>query len=57
MIGLVAALVVAVLLAVLVAAVGSIEQSVNGLLEIAGKVAAQHREHPAARGDGARARR
>ena len=39
-IGLVAALVVAVLLAVLVEAVGSIEKSVDGLLEIATKVAA-----------------
>ncbi len=36
----VAAVVVALLLAVLVAAVGSIEKSVDGLLEIAGKVAA-----------------
>ena len=39
-IGLVAAVVVAILLAVLVVTVGSIEKSVNGLLEIAGKVAA-----------------
>jgi hypothetical protein len=38
-IGLVAAVVVAILLAVLVMTVGSIEKSVNGLLEIAGKVA------------------
>ncbi len=38
-IGLVAALVVAVLLIVLVVTVGSIEKSVNGLLEVAGKVA------------------
>ncbi len=34
-----AAVVVAILLTVLVAAVGSIERSVDGLLEIAGKVA------------------
>ena len=34
-----AAVVVAILLTVLVAAVGSIEKSVDGLLEIAGKVA------------------
>ena len=39
-IGLVAALVVAILLALLVTAVGSIEKSVDGLLEVAGKVAA-----------------
>ena len=39
-IGLVAAVVVAILLAVLVVTVGSIEKSVDGLLEIAGKVAA-----------------
>ena len=39
-IGLVAALVVAVLLALLVRTVGSIERSVDGLLEIAGEVAA-----------------
>ena len=38
-IGLVAALIVAVLLTVLVVTVGSIEKSVDGLLEIAGKVA------------------
>ena len=38
-IGAVAAVVVAVLLVVLVAAVGSIEKSVDSLLEIAGKVA------------------
>ena len=38
--GLVAALVVAILLAVLVKSVGSIEKSVDGLLEVAGKVAA-----------------
>jgi hypothetical protein len=35
-----AAVVVAILLTVLVATVGSIEKSVNGLLEIAGNVAA-----------------
>ncbi len=35
-----AAVIVAILLTVLVEAVGSIEKSVNGLLEIAGKVAA-----------------
>ena len=34
-----AALIVATLLALLLSAVGSIEKSVNGLLEIAGKVA------------------
>ena len=39
-IGLVAALIVAVLLALLLRSVGSIEKSVNGLLEVAGKVAA-----------------
>ena len=39
-IGLVAALVVAVLLGLLITAVRSIERSVDGLLEIAGKVAA-----------------
>lgn len=39
-IGLGAALVVTVLLAVLIGAVGSIERSVDGLLEIAGKVGA-----------------
>ena len=39
-IGLVAAVVVAILLAVLLNSVGSIEKSVDGLLEIAGKVAA-----------------
>jgi hypothetical protein len=39
-IGLVAALIVATLLVLLLVAVGSIERSVNGLLEIAGKVAA-----------------
>ena len=38
-IGLVAALIVATLLVLLLSAVGSIEKSVNGLLEIAGKVA------------------
>ena len=38
-IGLGAALIVATLLALLLSAVGSIEKSVNGLLEIAGKVA------------------
>ncbi len=40
LIGLVAALVVAVLLALLISAVRSIERSVDGLLETAGKVAA-----------------
>jgi hypothetical protein len=39
-IGLVAALVVAFLLIMLIRSVGSIERSVNGLLDIAGKVAA-----------------
>jgi hypothetical protein len=39
-IGAVAAVVVAILLLVLLVAVGSIEKSVGGLLEIAGKVAA-----------------
>ena len=39
-IGLVAALVVAILLGLLVNAVRSIEKSVDGLLEVAGKVAA-----------------
>jgi hypothetical protein len=39
-IGLVAALIVAVLLLMLLRSVGSIEKSVNGLLEVAGKVAA-----------------
>jgi hypothetical protein len=39
-IGLGAAVVVAILLTVLLDSVGSIEKSVNGLLEIAGKVAA-----------------
>ena len=38
--GAVAAVVVALLLAVLITTVGSIEKSVDGLLEIAGKVAA-----------------
>jgi hypothetical protein len=38
-IGLGAALIVAILLAVLVKSVGSIEKSVDGLLEVAGKVA------------------
>ena len=38
-IGLVAALIVATLLVLLVNAVGSIERSVNGLLEVAGEVA------------------
>jgi hypothetical protein len=38
-IGLVAALIVASLLLMLIRSVGSIEKSVNGLLEIAGKVA------------------
>ena len=38
-IGLVAALIVATLLLLLIRSVGSIEKSVNGLLEIAGKVA------------------
>ena len=37
-IGLVAAVIVAILLTVLLDAVGSIEKSVDGLLEIAGKV-------------------
>ena len=39
-IGLVAALIVAFLLVMLLRSVGSIEKSVNGLLEVAGKVAA-----------------
>ena len=39
-IGLAAALIVAVLLVLLLRSVGSIEKSVNGLLEVAGKVAA-----------------
>jgi hypothetical protein len=39
-IGLVAALIVAYLLIMLIRSVGSIERSVNGLLDIAGKVAA-----------------
>jgi hypothetical protein len=39
-IGLVAALIVAFLLIMLIRSVGSIERSVNGLLDIAGKVAA-----------------
>ncbi|HET8756572.1 MAG TPA: hypothetical protein VFM58_11200 [Solirubrobacteraceae bacterium] len=39
-IGLVAALIVAFLLIVLIRSVGSIERSVNGLLDVAGKVAA-----------------
>jgi hypothetical protein len=38
-IGLVAALIVAFLLLMLLRSVGSIEKSVNGLLEVAGKVA------------------
>ncbi len=38
--GAAAAVVVAILLAVLLQAVGSIEKSVDGLLEVAGKVAA-----------------
>ena len=38
--GAVAAVVVALLLAVLITTVGSIEKSVDGLLEVAGKVAA-----------------
>jgi hypothetical protein len=38
-IGLVAALIVAALLLMLIRSVGSIEKSVNGLLEVAGKVA------------------
>ena len=40
-IGLAAAVVVAVLLTLLLRSVGSIERSVDGLLEIAGKVASQ----------------
>ena len=40
-IGFGAAVVVAILLTLLLAAVGSIEKSVDGLLEIAGKVASQ----------------
>ena len=40
-IGLGAALVVAILLILLVASVGSIEKSVDGLLEVAGKVASK----------------
>ncbi len=40
LIGLVAALVVAILLALLISAVRSIEKSVDGLLQTAGKVAA-----------------
>ena len=55
-IGLAAALVVAFLLAVLVRAVASIERSVDGLLEVARQGRRQHGQHPAARGDGARAR-
>ena len=55
-IGLVAALIVAALLLVLIKAVRDIERSVNGLLEVAGQVGAQHRQHPAARGHRARAR-
>jgi hypothetical protein len=39
-IGLVAALIVALLLVMLLRSVSSIEKSVNGLLEVAGKVAA-----------------
>ena len=39
-IGLAAALIVAFLLVLLLRSVGSIEKSVNGLLEVAGKVAA-----------------
>ena len=39
-IGLVAALIVTFLLVMLLRSVGSIEKSVNGLLEVAGKVAA-----------------
>ena len=41
-----AAVIVAILLTVLVAAVGSIERSVDGLLEIAGKVAANTESIP-----------
>ncbi|HEX7526048.1 MAG TPA: hypothetical protein VF327_07045 [Gaiellaceae bacterium] len=41
-----AAVVVAILLTVLVEAVGSIERSVDGLLEIAGKVAANTENIP-----------
>ncbi|HJX46828.1 MAG TPA: hypothetical protein VJ375_03205 [Gaiellaceae bacterium] len=41
-----AAVVVAILLTVLVEAVGSIERSVDGLLEIAGKVAANTESIP-----------
>ena len=40
---------------VLVRTVDDIDRSVGGLLEVAGKVGGQHRQHPAARGDGARA--
>ena len=57
MIGLVAALVVATLLALVLSRRGASSRSVDGLLEIAGKVAREHGEHPAARGDRAGARR
>jgi hypothetical protein len=45
-IGLVAALIVAGLLLVLVRAVGDIDRSVKGLLDVAGKVAANTRHIP-----------
>jgi hypothetical protein len=41
-----AAVIVAILLTILLEAVGSIERSVNGLLEIAGKVAANTENIP-----------
>ena len=56
-IGLVAALIVAALLVALVQLGRSIEKSVDGLLEVAGQGRRQHGQHPAARGDRARARR
>jgi hypothetical protein len=45
-IGLVAAVIVAILLLLLLSSVGSIEKSVNGLLEIAGKVSANTENIP-----------
>ena len=55
-IGLVAALVVAGLLVVLVTTVDDIDKSVDGAARRRGQGRRQHRQHPAARGDRARAR-
>ena len=55
-IGLVAALAVAALLAVLIRAVDDIDRSASALLDVAGKVAGNTANIPAARGDRAGAR-